>query len=144
VKYLLDTNVLVSAALYPHGTAGRAYDRALTESVSVVVCDYTLVELRHVFEVKFPDRLASLDSFVRGISPGIGIVATPEAVAREADVQAIRDPKDWPILRAAVAAEADAIITGDKDLLDAGLTRPAAITPAQFLSGHPLYPGLTV
>jgi len=134
VRYLLDTNILVSAALHPNGTAGRAYDLAMTGPVSVVVCDYTLAELRRVFRVKFPERDASLESFIDGITPGIGIVPTPEAVGPEADIRAVRDPQDWPILRAAVAAGVDAIITGDKDLLDAGLVCPEAITPAQFLA----------
>ena len=134
MKYLLDTNVLVSAALFPTGVTGRAYDLALTEAVDVVVCDYSLTELRSVFTARFPDRVAALEAFIAGIEPGIKIVPTPEAVATDIDVESVRDPKDWPILRAALAAGVDVIVTGDKDILDAGLPHPAVMTPAQFFA----------
>ena len=45
----------------------------------------------------------------------------------------VRDANDRPILRAAIHANADMILTGDKDLLEADLQRPAVCTPAQFL-----------
>ena len=134
MKYLFDTNVLVSAALFPQGVAGRAYDLALTEPALVVVCDYSLSELRNVFAAKFPDRQASLESFLEGMTSGIDIVSAPESVDSAIAVEAIRDPKDWPILRAALAAHADVIVTGDKDLLEAGLSHPIVMTPGRFLS----------
>jgi len=134
MKYLLDTNVLVSAALFPNGVTGRAYDLALTGSVDVVVCDYTVNELRKVFAERFSDRTASLEKFIAGIETGIEIMPTPDAVAADVDVESIRDPKDWPILRAALAAHVDVIVTGDKDFLDAGLPHPTVMTPAEFLA----------
>ena len=132
MRYLLDTNVLVSAILFPHGTPGRAYDAALTTQADVVVCDYTVAELRDVFHAKFPDRVESLERFIKEMRSGIAVVPTPDSVDG-VDVERVRDVKDWPIVRAAVAAGVDAIVTGDKDLLDAGLARPLMLTPAQFL-----------
>jgi len=133
VKYLFDTNILVSAALFPDGVAGQAYDAALVTPVTVVVCDYSLAELRSVFKRKFPGREAVLTRFIDGIEPGIRIVSTPlDQVAGMSDVS-IRDPKDLPILNAALAAHVDVIVTGDKDLLEAGLGHPDVITPAEFL-----------
>ena len=44
-----------------------------------------------------------------------------------------RDPKDAPFLAAALAAEADFLITGDKDLLAAkDLVATRIVTPAEF------------
>lgn len=40
---------------------------------------------------------------------------------------------DCPILRAAIAANCDVILTGDKDLLEANLLRPAPLSAAEFL-----------
>ena len=49
-------------------------------------------------------------------------------------VQAARDPADDPILGTAVAASADYLVTGDRDLLDLGSFRGIPITTArQFL-----------
>ena len=45
----------------------------------------------------------------------------------------VRDESDRPILRAALAADADIILTGDLDLLQAELTSPLVLTPSQFL-----------
>jgi len=134
MKYLFDTNVLVSAALFPSGVAGKAYDLALTESIDVVVCDYTVSELRKVFTARFPDRFEALEAFITGMATGIEVVATPESVDTDVDVESVRDPKDWPILRAALSERVDVIVTGDKDFLDAGLVHPAMMTPTQFLS----------
>ncbi len=43
----------------------------------------------------------------------------------------IRDVNDRPILRAAIAAKADVLLTGDKDFLESGVQNP---TPAEFLN----------
>ncbi len=45
----------------------------------------------------------------------------------------IQDINDRPIYRAAIAAKAHIIITGDKDLPDAGITHPSILTAAKFL-----------
>jgi len=133
MKYLLDTNILVSAALHPGGTAGRTYDIALTQGVDAVVCDYSLKEMRDVFARKFPGRETALAVFMAGVATGMDIVPTPDTAGSAVSLDKIRDPKDWPILRAALAAGVDVIVTGDKDLVDAGLTTPRVLTPAAFL-----------
>lgn len=51
---------------------------------------------------------------------------------RESETQ-IRDVKDRPILRAAIEAKADVLLTGDKDFLESGVKKPAIMTPAEFL-----------
>jgi len=132
VRYLLDTNVLVSAILFPEGTPGRAYDAMLTAPVDVVICDYTVAELRKVFRSKFPEQAPRLERFLTDMEPGITVVPTPDSVD-VVDIETVRDEKDWPIVRAAVAAEADAVVTGDKDLLHADLIQPHMLTPAQVL-----------
>lgn len=45
----------------------------------------------------------------------------------------IRDENDRPILRAAIEAKADVLLTGDKDFLESGLENPKIMTPAQIL-----------
>ena len=46
----------------------------------------------------------------------------------------IRDEDDRLILRAAVNAEIDIIISGDKDFLESGIRDPAILTPGQFVA----------
>ncbi len=45
----------------------------------------------------------------------------------------IRDDKDRPILRAALDAGADYLITGDKDFLESAVNNPKIISVADFL-----------
>jgi predicted nucleic acid-binding protein len=46
----------------------------------------------------------------------------------------VRDADDRPILRAAIAARAEILLTGDKDFLESGLKNPRIMTPAEFLN----------
>ena len=46
----------------------------------------------------------------------------------------VRDADDRPILRAAIAAKADVLLTGDKDFLESALKNPIIMTPAEFLN----------
>ena len=50
----------------------------------------------------------------------------------EAEAQ-IRDPKDRPILRAALGAGAELFLTGDKDFLDSSVEDPRIVSVQQFL-----------
>ena len=45
----------------------------------------------------------------------------------------IRDAKDRPILRAAIKANVDAILTGDKDFLESGIEKPKIYTAREFI-----------
>ena len=45
----------------------------------------------------------------------------------------IRDADDRPILRAAIKAKADILISGDKDFLESPIAHPRIMTAAQFL-----------
>lgn len=61
----------------------------------------------------------------------IEVATTPEM--EEDAEKLIRDVKDRPILRAALNAKADVLLTGDKDFLESGVTDPKIMTAAEFL-----------
>lgn len=52
----------------------------------------------------------------------------------------VRDQQDWPIIRAARGGGCDVIITGDHDVLDAGLRHPLAVSPGAWLAGEQARP----
>jgi predicted nucleic acid-binding protein len=91
-------------------------------------------ELRRVFNEKFPHRIADYERFVSVMALSVTIVFTPPDDARHESENKIRDVKDRPILRAAIASGVDMIITGDKDFLESGLTVPAMVSAAEFLN----------
>ena len=67
MRILLDTNILISAALFPNGTAAKAYVKAVTYPNKGIVCDWSIDELRRVFNRKFPKRGDSLNQFLHKI-----------------------------------------------------------------------------
>lgn len=131
MRILLDTNILISAALFPTGVAAKAYFKAVTYPNKGVVCDWSIDELRRVYNRKFPDRIASLNQFLAMASISIEIIPTP--VDEVADEVKIRDIKDRPILRAAQLADVDLLLTGDKDFLESGVIKPTIINPSTFI-----------
>ena len=131
IKVLIDTNILISAALSSNGTPYAAYMKAVTYPYHGVICDQNIDELRKVFNRKFPSKVHLLDSFLAIALTVLQLIETPvDEVATE---QAIRDTKDRPILRAAINSDVDILLTGDKDFLEAALDRPKPMTAAEFL-----------
>lgn len=132
MKIMIDTNIIISAALFPNGRAAQAFFKALQPPYQPIVCDYVVDELHRKFCEKFSNRLTELEAFLFNALSFIKLVSTPEeAVSSE---QRIRDPKDRPILRAALNAHADLFLTGDKDFLESSVTDPRIISVADFLT----------
>ena len=128
---MIDTNIFISAALFPNGRAADAFYKALVPPFQPVVCDYVIDELHRKFQEKFPNRTVELEAFLYTALSVFDIVSTPEDVV-EAEAK-IRDPKDRPILRAALNAGADLFLTGDKDFLESSVTDPRIISVPEFL-----------
>ncbi|MBR1420127.1 MAG: putative toxin-antitoxin system toxin component, PIN family [Selenomonadaceae bacterium] len=129
MKVLFDTNVLVSFILNPKSVPGSAVMRAINR-YEALVCQASVEELIDTFNNKFPQRLNYLNDFLNFILPKMKFIPVPdEEIPLE---KKIRDIDDRLILRAAVNAEIDIIISGDKDLLESGVKDPAILTPFQF------------
>jgi predicted nucleic acid-binding protein len=63
------------------------------------------------------------------------VVELGRAVLAEAQASGLRDPNDVPILATQIAAGADCLVTGDRDLL--ALAGPYPIlSPADFCARH--------
>ena len=131
MRVLIDTNVLISAALSAKGTPFQAYMKAVSYPNHGLICEQNVDEMRRIFNKKFPHRLAALDRFLSVALLTLELVPIP--VAEDQSERQIRDIKDRPILRAAIAAQADVLLTGDKDYLESGIKHPAVMTPAEFL-----------
>lgn len=131
MRVFIDTNVLFSASLFPSGTVARAYEAAVSAPNHAIVSDYVIDELRSVYARKFPSKTASLDVFLASMASAVEIVLTPDDGYEEEG--AVRDPADRPVLRAAKAAGAEVLLTGDKDLLESGVEPPRIVTPREFL-----------
>jgi putative PIN family toxin of toxin-antitoxin system len=131
MKCLLDTNILISAAFFPNSIPAIAFAKATKLPNIAIVSEYSMCEFRKVVNDKFAHKLQAFEDFVFVMTISVEFVTTPSDEYESE--QKIRDIKDRPILRAAIKADVDIIITGDKDFLEAGINNPKIVTPSQFL-----------
>ena len=131
MRVLIDTNALISAALNPGGTPHRAYIKAASHPNRGLICEQNVDEMRRIFHRKFPMKLAALDQFLSAALLTLELVPIP--TGEDAAEAELRDAQDRPILRAAIAAKADVLLTGDRDFLESGVKAPAIMTPSEFL-----------
>ena len=54
MRVLIDTNIMISAALSSKGTPYKAFIKAVTHPNKGVICDQNIEELRRIFNRKFP------------------------------------------------------------------------------------------
>ena len=132
MRVLIDTNVLISAALNADGVPCQAYVKAASYPNHGMICEQNVDEMKRIFNKKFPKRLAALDKFLSIALLTLELVPIP--TDENVSESQIRDADDRPILRAAIAAKADVLLTGDKDFLESGLKNPMITTPAEFLN----------
>ena len=131
MRVLIDTNILFSAVLNTDGIPRKAFNKAVSLPNTGLISYQSLEELVTSFCTKFPDKTHLLESFLVATQTSIELVITPNS---KLDVEdSIRDPDDRTIYRAAVKANADVILTGDKDLLESGISSPQIMSARKFL-----------
>ncbi len=108
---MFDTNVLVSALVFPGGQGEAALHRIIEERDELVLSKPILDELLGVLARKFSrdaEELAHAAVF-------LGELGTMVKPGRRLKV--LRDDPDNRVLECAVAGHAEAIVTGDRALL---------------------------
>ena len=132
MRVLIDTNILISAALSSKGTPYQAFIKAVTYPNHGMVCEQNIDELRRILNRKFPQKIHALETFLSLALMTLELVPTP--VEEHVSESKVRDVNDRPILRAAIHAKADILLTGDKDFLESGLATPQILTAADFVN----------
>ena len=130
-RIVVDTNVLVSAALLPKSASARTLDRAL-EEFQLIQSEATLAELIDVImRSKF---VRYLDEERR--SHFLFLLArVSEVIDVQSRVTECSDPKDNKFLALAIDGNARLLVSGDSHLRDMHPFRGIAIsTPAEFLA----------
>ena len=67
MRVLIDTNILISALLFPSSVPARALLRAVSED-ELVLCDQNIAELREVLRRKAPARLPAAEALLAELS----------------------------------------------------------------------------
>ncbi|MCK8495804.1 putative toxin-antitoxin system toxin component, PIN family [Spirosoma sp. RP8] len=131
MRFVLDTNTLVSAALMAKSIPRQAFDMALNKG-ELLTSESCLAELNQVLHrPKFARYLTPFeaDLFINQYSLKATVVTISSSITD------CRDLKDNKFLELAIDGIANCIVTGDQDLLVLHPYRALSIvTPFAFLS----------
>ena len=131
LRAVVDTNVLVAAAISPRGLCGRLLDAALDDRWQLVASPQLLAELSTVLAREKFRRWLTIDQasrFVDDVRALSDVLADPPASAQQVSA----DPKDEFLLALAKVADVAALVSGDAHLTDLADPDPPVLTPAAF------------
>lgn len=135
LRVVFDTNVVISGLLWS-GAAQRALNSARDKKVLAFATEEMLDELREVLTyTRIVKRLQALNQSAEDIvSLYLSYVQIVETQNTGIVTIALRDEDDRMILACAVSQKADAVVSGDDDLVSVGSVETIAIwTIGQFL-----------
>ena len=127
MRIMLDTNVLISALLFPGSKIDAMMNYIFTQH-QLVLSSYVVDELKQVVKRKFPNKEMAVNNLLTFMS--FEYVYTPNEI--ESNLFDIRDAKDYPVLYTAIIENVDILVTGDKDFSDIDIDEPEIMTPTEF------------
>lgn len=132
MRIMIDTNVLISAALFPNSQISLLIKK-VTDTQELILCSYIIDELHEIFHRKFKNRIYLLDKFLYKLA--YELIYTPTDI-KSAEYPEIRDKEDLPIIVSALLSDVDIFITGDKDFFDVDIDKPEILTPREYLEKY--------
>lgn len=133
MRAIIDTNVIISAFLFPNSIPRRVLNYILTHD-TLLMSEGTFDELFEVLYRRKFDKYITYElrnDFLDELTIAADLVVINEVVRECAD------PKDNKFLEVAINGNADLIVTGDSDLLILNPFRGIQIiSPASFISLH--------
>jgi uncharacterized protein len=129
LRLVLDTNIVVSAALKPDGLQRTVFVLAMTKPARLYVSKAILEEYREVLARReFKIRRGLRQQLLQIIKNHAQLVTPARAL------QAAKDPEDNKFLECADAARADYLITGNQRHFPKFWKAAKVITSREFLS----------
>jgi putative PIN family toxin of toxin-antitoxin system len=131
-RAVVDTNVLIAAAIKPTGTCRELLDAAVELQWQPVLSPQLLSELESVMRrAKFRSKLTedAIQDFIAGLTGLSEIVADPPSTTTHT-----LDPDDDYLVALALAAHVEVLISGDRHLTE--LASPGVLVqrPRDFLA----------
>jgi putative PIN family toxin of toxin-antitoxin system len=130
LRFVFDTNVIVSAALLAGSVPRQAFDKARGRGTMLISAP-VLLELSEVLSREKLNKYLLESERMRFL---VALLRETELVEITTPITACRDAKDNKFLELAVCGNADYIVSGDEDLLVLNPFRGIPIlTPRNFL-----------
>ncbi|GAC1307604.1 MAG: hypothetical protein NVSMB24_19780 [Mucilaginibacter sp.] len=131
--FVVDTNIVISVAVFSSSTPALSLKKALSFG-RLAFSESILREYSETLSNSKFDRYISIEKRIPFLEK---LIAEGTLITTTKSIRICRDPKDDKYLELAVACNASAIITGDKDLL---VLHPyeniSILTPVGFLNQH--------
>ena len=132
MRVVLDTNVLLSGLIVPDSGPGRIIRAWREARLDLVLAEMMLDEIRRILDYpKIRKRLRwghdEIERFILLLRFKCLVIEPPVMTFDH-----LRDPEDAMVLATLIHSEAEALITGDNDLL-ALAARDPIISPAEFV-----------
>lgn len=114
LRAVLDTNVLISAALFPNSLPGEVLNVVIS-SGSLLVSTATALELRSVLLRPRLSRYLLAEEATEFLA---SVLRYSEPIEVVESIEVCRDPRDDKFLELAVSGDATHIVSGDQDVLE--------------------------
>ena len=124
MRILIDTNVLVSAFVFG-GKAGALMNMLFDSNHELLVSDYVDAEFKAILEMKWKEKSEKVYSLYHTL-PFMFCGSSPMPMGN------LRDAKDIPVLSDALFHQADMILSGDKDFIEAEIEHPLVFSPSML------------
>jgi uncharacterized protein len=131
-RLVIDSNVWIAALISPTGTARQLVDVVFDRGIDILLSESTFGELASRLDRPKFDRYREPESWNVFLSELVELALWHEDAGTATGIS--RDADDNKFLALAVTGQADAIISGDGDLLELVAHEGIPVlTPAQFL-----------
>jgi putative PIN family toxin of toxin-antitoxin system len=114
VKLVFDTNIFISALVVPHSKAEQAIVKIIEGSDTLILSKEIISEILSVLSIKFHRDREAISHVALYLSDLARMVQPVKKI------RLFKDDPDNRILECAVSGRADAIVTGDKEILKLG------------------------
>lgn len=117
IRAVVDTNILIRAAIRPHGTVGPIARRLRDGAYTLIISEWLFDELIEKLNKPRIGLKYHLDE--QAINDFVGELAVSgELVTPTRHIEVCRDVDDNNVLEAATEGKVDYIVTSDEDLLE--------------------------
>jgi putative PIN family toxin of toxin-antitoxin system len=131
-RLVIDSNVWIAALISPTGTARQLVDAILDNDIDILMSEATFDELVSRLDRPKFDRYREPEAWNLFLSELVELALWQEDAGTTTGIS--RDADDDKFLALAAMGQADAIVSGDRDLLELGTHDGIPIvTPAEFL-----------
>jgi putative PIN family toxin of toxin-antitoxin system len=125
VRVVLDTNILISAFVFPGGPPEDVFRSVLEGRIELVTSPPLLAEFGRVLSSKFGWESSMAEQAVALVA-NVGSVVRPKVKVEDV----AEDPDDARVLEAALEGQAEVIVSGDRHLLRLRIWRGVKIVKA--------------